>query len=76
MVPELHPAPNPGLLAADDTEGVHQGRINNFYPTVIAESNLTPRAQPGDVVYIEFTDADYTRGAVSYTHLRAHEPLR
>ena len=62
MVPELHPAPNPGLLAADDTEGVHQGRINNFYPTVIAESNLTPRAQPGDVVYIEFTDADYTRG--------------
>ena len=62
MVPELHPAPNPGLLAADDTEGVHQGRINNFYPTVIAESNLTPRAQPGDVVYIEFTDADYTSG--------------
>ena len=62
MVPELHPAPNPGLLASDNTEGVHQGRINNFYPTVVAESNLTPPAAPGDVVYIEFTDADYTRG--------------
>ena len=56
MIPEIHPAPNPGLLALDSSEGTHQGRINNFYPIVVAESTGTPAASPGDKVWVRFED--------------------
>ena len=56
MIPEIHPSPVPEILAVDDSEGRHQGRINNFYPVVVAESTSTPRANVGDKVWVRFED--------------------